>query len=456
MFHTFPEDSPYKILSGKLLTRDELPFDKEEVDLLIEQSLLHKNPSILSTKGKNICQRCGNEKPYLFARFPHATCHKQDCLYCRNCIMMGRVTICEPLYAGSPMLAWEKHSDPCTWEGELTAGQQLAASRISSAIQNKEELLVWAVCGAGKTEMLFPGLTIGLRLGLRICIATPRTDVVRELLPRLKQAFPRVLIEGLYGDSEEKDGQAQLLVSTTHQLYRFAHAFDVMIIDEIDAFPYHNDPSLQSAAKRAAKLEAAHIYLTATPRKKVKRQIKKKQLPAVFIPARFHGHPLPIPHLKLSPTLRYQLAKDQLPSSITRKIAIQQKGRRQLLLFVSTISYAQIIEQLLKDDYSVASVHAEDPERAEKVQAFRDQKIQIIVTTTILERGVTFPSVDVFVIDAGHHVYDEAALVQIAGRAGRSPADPTGEVVFYHIGKTNAMLDAQEAISKMNRLAKKS
>ncbi|GAE95069.1 ComF operon protein A [Gracilibacillus boraciitolerans JCM 21714] len=38
-------------------------------------------------------------------------------------------------------------------------------------------------------------------------------------------------------------------------------------------------------------------------------------------------------------------------------------------------------------------------------------------------------------MDAGHQVFDEAALVQIAGRAGRSPNDPTGNVIFIHQAK---------------------
>jgi len=77
--------------------------------------------------------------------------------------------------------------------------------------------------------------------------------------------------------------------------------------------------------------------------------------------------------------------------------------------------------------------------------------LKIIITTTILERGVTFPSVDVVIFDAGHEVFDEAALVQIAGRAGRSEDDPRGEVIFFHDGKTEAMVQAINAIKQMNK-----
>ncbi|MEB5454749.1 MULTISPECIES: DEAD/DEAH box helicase family protein [Virgibacillus] len=96
-----------------------------------------------------------------------------------------------------------------------------------------------AVCGSGKTEMLFSGIEEALRQGMRICIATPRIDVVRELLPRIQQAFSAVAIQALYGDSGEKQGTSQIMIASTHQLLRFEHAFDVVVIDEIDAFPYY-------------------------------------------------------------------------------------------------------------------------------------------------------------------------------------------------------------------------
>lgn len=61
------------------------------------------------------------------------------------------------------------------------------------------------------------------------------------------------------------------------------------------------------------------------------------------------------------------------------------------------------------------------------------------MTTTILERGVTFPCVDVFVLLANHKLYSKSALVQIAGRVGRSVERPTGELLFLHDGTTKAM-----------------
>lgn len=459
-FSWIPQQRPmhnHPSLAGKLLLRSEIPLTDDELSTLTSTSVLTEIPSIENHTWGHRCRRCGNKQPHLFATMPHTSCGT-DCLYCRSCIQMGRVMDCQPLYFGSPAIEWPVYNNPCAWEGTLTVHQQTAAVEISDLVQSGDgEKLIWAVCGAGKTEMLFPGLTKALETGKRICLATPRTDVVRELLPRFRKAFPDVNIQALYGDSPDKKGDSSFLLATTHQLLRYAQAFDVMIIDEVDAFPFHNDPSLHYAAKRAASDDAATIYLTATPRKAQKKRIRTKDLPAVFIPKRFHGQPLPVPLLKLSPTLHRYLGKGEIPPHVCKKITAQQTTSRQLLIFLPSIKKAEEVAAFLHHrGCNVKAVHADDPQRAEKIEAFRHQKYRILVTTTILERGVTFPSVDVYVVDAGHAVFDEAALVQIAGRAGRSPDDPTGHVYFFHIGKTDSMLDAVESIQAMNRRGQKS
>ncbi|WP_083334777.1 DEAD/DEAH box helicase [Sediminibacillus halophilus] len=409
------------------------------------------------------CRRCGNKLRRKFADIPCARCN-QTHVYCRNCVEMGRVLECQPLYVWTgPHPTWPVRGKACGWDGELTAAQQQASNRIREVMEaGVGELLTWAVCGAGKTEMLFAGIGRSLEAGKRVCLATPRADVVRELLPRFRHAFPDTSISGLYGGSEKKAADGQLVLATTHQLLRFARAFDVMVIDEIDAFPYHEDPSLPFAASRAAKSASARIYLTATPRKKQRRRLEHGQLDSVFVPIRFHGRPLPVPRLILSSHMKKSLQNNMPPVAFFNWLKRRHHPERQLLLFVPYVELAGNMEKaigpLLRDklgDTVIASVHAADEEREAKVQQFRNQELQVLITTTILERGVTFPSVDVVVLDAGHAVFDEAALVQIAGRAGRSPDDPEGEVLFFHAGKTKAMVAAVRSINAMNNRAVK-
>ncbi|UOQ48313.1 DEAD/DEAH box helicase family protein [Gracilibacillus caseinilyticus] len=435
------------ILAGKLSLTSEIPLSAPTISYLLRTNHLKKQPSIIKKYFHYQCCRCGNKSKHLFAMIPCARC-EQEHLYCRRCLQTARVLACEPLLSwNGDKPRWRLQTDPCRWQGELTEQQQTAATAIKEAIAYaKKELLVWAVCGAGKTEMLFPAITEAIQTNKRICLATPRADVVRELFPRMQSAFPHTEIEALYADSSDRTDVGQFIISTTHQLIRYHDAFDVMIIDEIDAFPFHHDQTLSFLADRACKQAASKIYLTATPRSKQKRAISSKKLDVQFVPIRFHGQPLPVPQLQIEWQLRKKLDNGKQPHALTKFIK-NRSDRRQLLLFVPTIARMKTVAPF----FQAVSVHADDPERKEKIAQFRKKEIDILVTTTILERGVTFPSVDVVVIDAGHHVFDEAALVQIAGRAGRSPDDPTGEVMFIHQGKTNSMEAAVDQIKMMNK-----
>jgi competence protein ComFA len=96
---------------------------------------------------------------------------------------------------------------------------------------------------------------------------------------------------------------------------------------------------------------------------------------------------------------------------------------------------------------------SKDPDRAEKVLEFRNCAISLLVTTTILERGVTVPRSDVFILDADSSLFDEAALVQMAGRAGRSKDDPDGHVVFASAEWSKSQRRAISQIRSMNAIA---
>ena len=252
------------LLESRHLLKSELPFPDDVIEWHIQKGLIKAEKPIEETTKGFVCKRCGQDQQVLFARYPCYACNKQ-CVYCRSCVMMGRVSECTPLltWKGGDKSNWPPVQ--MVWEGILSAGQEKAARSIIEAIRKKEELLIWAVCGSGKTEILFQGIEFALNHGLRVCIATPRTDVVLELAPRVKKAFEGAEIAALYGGSPDRGMLSPLMISTTHQLFRYKEAFDVMIVDEVDAFPYSYDQTLQYAVEKAGKRQSAKIYLPATP-----------------------------------------------------------------------------------------------------------------------------------------------------------------------------------------------
>lgn len=444
-----------QILYGKSLLFDELSSSVEQIHQHYENGYVNYSTGISKSSSGYQCGRCGNEKSRLFASFSCFRCKNENCVYCRNCIMMGRVSQCTPLVSWNrPEVMW-RHENNLLWDGELSSGQQLASQEFVRKIGTGGELLIWAVCGAGKTEVLFKGIEKALNLGLRICIATPRTDVVLELAPRLKAVFPNTMIASYYGGSEERGTPAQLVISTTHQLYRFKQAFNIMIVDEVDAFPYSYDETLQHAVSFAVTPKHFLLYLSATPSRAMKKATRKGTLPCVKVPKRFHGFPLPVPKMVWAGESKKSLERGKLPAPFLNWLKAQAESGRRAMIFVSSVSVLERLLELIKRvvDVPVDSVHAEDPMRKEKVTQFRNDEIQLLVTTTILERGVTVPFLDVAVFGADHDVFTESALVQIAGRAGRSKDDHNGEVLLFHYGKSLSMIQAINHIKNMNKEA---
>lgn len=436
------------VLAGKQLLREEIPFE------LVDTPLISKRPGIVfDKKGRACCKRCGNSNGELLAEFPCARCRKK-CVYCRACIMMGRVSECTPLYGWSGEMTWIDAA-PLQWNGLLSDGQQVASNRVVDAVSRDEELLVWAVCGAGKTELLFKGIEVAISVGKRVCIATPRTDVVLELTPRLQSVFPTIQVAALYGGSDDRHQFSPLTITTTHQLLRFYQAFDVMIVDEVDAFPYSADPMLQFAVKNARKDFSSLIYLTATPNQKWQRECRDGKRNFVTIPARYHKHALPVPEFVWYGNWEKVVKKGRIPSKLHRWIEQRLLVGTPMLVFVPTVVWlAKILPLLQTINDRIESVHAEDPDRKEKVIRMRKKQIPLLVTTTILERGVTFPGLDVAVLGSENRIFTESALVQIAGRVGRSAIEPSGNVTFFHNGKTESMIRAKAQIVGMNKEAK--
>ncbi|PLT31118.1 DNA/RNA helicase [Peribacillus deserti] len=405
--------------------------------------------------GKYTCGRCGNKAKHLFAEFPCSRCGN-SCVYCRNCIMMGRVSSCSKLYTWTgPHYEFSHKQNSLAWTGTLSEAQAAASQKAIEAVEQNNELLVWAVCGAGKTEILFQAIEKALQTGKRICLATPRTDVVLELVPRFRKAFPQTEIAALYGGSDERNLAGQLIISTTHQLFRFQDALDVLIIDEVDAFPYSADYSLQAASQKSRKHISSRIYLTATPSAALKNEVKSGKLESTIIPARFHRNPIPLPRIVWCGNWEKSLRKKRIPKKLLNWISFRlQNNSIPFLIFFPTIKIMELalpLFQSLHED--IAAVHAEDPNRKETVVSLREGRVPGLLTTTILERGVTIPRLEVAVLGAESLIFTESALVQIAGRVGRKADFPTGNVTFFHYGKTEAMLAAVRHIRTMNKHA---
>lgn len=271
-----------------------------------------------------------------------------------------------------------------------------------------------------------------------------------ELYPRFQDAFPDTVIHALYGGAPHQNCYAQLVIATTHQLYRFDKAFDVIIVDEADAFPYTFDETLQRAVDKAKKENAPLVFVTATPSASLLHTFQQESYS--FIPKRYHNHPLPVPQVRSLWSYNKCFKRGKIPKRLKKWVEERLHQKEPFLLFFPTIDLmkrATPLFQGLNED--ILAVHAADPERKVKVLKLRNKEVPGLLTTTILERGITISNVQVAVIGAESLIFTSNALIQIAGRVGRDVQFPDGDVLFFYHGITAEMDEACAKIQFYNK-----
>ena len=423
---------------GRIFTKSQLSPELQ----LQAQSLA----GMVEEKGKLSCNRCGQAIDKEKQQLPIGA------YYCRSCLILGRVRSDEELYY-FPQEEFPK-ANVLKWQGKLTEFQAKVSQGLVEAVTKRKDSLVHAVTGAGKTEMIYQVVAQVINQGGAVCLASPRIDVCLELYRRLKVDFT-CDISLLHGESEVYF-RSPLVIATTHQLLKFYQTFDLLIVDEVDAFPYVDNPMLYHAVHQAVKVEGTKIFLTATSTDELDKKVAKGELTRLSLPRRFHGNPLIVPQKIWLADFQKYLGQKKLVPKLRQFIQKQRKTSFPLLIFASEIKKGQEFAEILQSTFpneKVGFVASTTENRLEIVEKFRQKEITILLTTTILERGVTFPCVDVFVVEANHRLFSRSALVQIAGRVGRSMDRPTGELIFFHDGTTMAIEKAIKEIQEMNQEA---
>ncbi|OCL27647.1 DNA/RNA helicase [Orenia metallireducens] len=416
-------------------------------------------PSLSYIDDKLICQRCGNEKNLIEVDCNY--CQGKD-YYCKECILMGESRLCRSLYL-IPSINYSQSFNIVepTYRFNLTPLQQVVSDKLIDFLyEDYQQALVWAVCGAGKTEVSFEVIADTLSRGGKVLFAIPRKDVVIELAERLKEAFPEVKVKALYGGSELKYKSAKLVVATTHQVLRYYQAFELIILDEMDAFPYKGSDTLKRALHQAKKPKGKLVYMTATPSEEELTALEASNTKLIKLSARYHGHPLPEPEF-IQSEIKYDKESKKLilPKVVIEKIKLSvEQELYQVFIFLPSRELVEVVTQKLAEYFPdingqswVQGSHSQDRQREEKRESFLAGDYPILVSTTIMERGVTVEKANVMVLFADwEYVFSEETLIQMAGRSGRSLKYPQGKVWFVGESISGEMEKAREKIKMLN------
>ncbi|PRR73130.1 helicase-related protein [Neomoorella humiferrea] len=469
-----------KILSGRILWLEEIEEALAESKMGVTtplEDILHwlylagqaeVIPGVgYGDDGEPRCRRCGQTTRLLTVAC--AACGSSDCLICEKCLTMGQSRRCRPLYARP---AEERRLEVKALRQveprlkyELSPAQRDAYQEAAEFVLKgrDKECLLWAACGAGKTEVACGPIAAALGLGKTVLYACPRREVVRELQVRLRSFWPELEVLALYGGSTGKYGRADITLATTHQALRFYRRFDLVILDEVDAFPLSEDPMLYYAVERARREDGQILFMTATPPPALVARAKGRRIKVIYLPARHHGRPLPEPEVLRDPFLAPPGA-GPLPRLLIACLEQTMAERARLLIFVPAVRLVdEVVTWLLRERSGeetcrvwVRGVTASHPQRDEVIDAFRRGDFPVLVATTVMERGITIPRLNVLVLYADEErVFTENALIQMAGRAGRAASYPKGRVWFLARRVSPAMAAARYRIREFNSMARR-
>ncbi len=462
-----------QLLAGRILLLDEVERAVQERRLWLAHPLtdllqylflegLTDCRAAVGTVPNCRCLRCGSTD---LKQESCLECGEPEVYVCNTCGEMGLAKSCSPYYATPAQELQQPLAVQPVLLFPLTMAQQQAADALQRFVGSARTgvCLFWAVCGAGKTETTFLALAQVLRTGGHVLWATPRRDVVQELAPRLQAAFPDLEVAAYHAGTSERFADVPLVIATTHQALRLYSAFELVILDEVDAFPYLRNPMLELAVQRALRPEGKLVYLTATPTEELLQQARRGQVEQVLLPVRWHGQPLPEPELyRLRlPSPRQtewpvpRLLGNLLLDSVERDLC-------QTLVFVPSVALAETVGKALSAHFAaggnedwVEHIHAADPERVQKRSRFFAGEFPILVTTTLMERGITISRLNIIVLYADwDQVFSESTLIQIAGRAGRAADYPEGRVCLLAERRSRAMLGARQKIVGLNLSAR--
>lgn len=320
-------------------------------------------------------------------------------LYCRKCIeFKGK----------KPDFKYKLKKGQYLLNYDLTKEQKKASDFILNCVKNNKDCALNAVCGAGKTEIIYETIKYCLNNNKKIGIAIPRKDVVIELKERISKDFNVEVISVYGGNANCLNGD--IIIFTTHQAFRFINYFDILILDEVDAFPYSNNLVLQNIISKCSKM---FVYLSATMPAYLEND---KKLEHYYLNKRYHGFDIPVPKCCVCFSFKRKLKK-----------LLKVYKDKVVLVYFPTIKMQQEVSKVITCDYIINS---KSDDRDMMLNDIKNIDKGVVFTTTVLERGITIKDVQVIVYNAEHKLFNADTLIQIAGRVGRKKDYYKGDVIF--------------------------
>lgn len=362
------------------------------------------------------CKRCGNSNRFLFNKIYCENCN--TCYYCIKCAHISIFKLCDEL---KDNLNFTRQKVNYKLKYSLTQKQRELSDKICENILHSN-IFINATCGAGKTEIVFEVVKRFINKNLNVAFISPRIEVTHEIYVRFNLAFNTSfgIITG-----EVKNYNGAMFFMTCNQLINYHNLFDLVIVDEADAFPLASDRVLENGIRNSLVNTGRIIKMSATPLKIDKNYI------ILELFERYHKHPIPIPIFK----------------NYEKELFLEKISTGKWIVFFPTIRLLQQMYDEINDP-TIIICHSKITNVSERLSSLSEQFV--IFSTAILERGITLSNINVIVYSAHHENFTYNTLVQISGRVGRVAPYVTGEIILLGEYLTKSICDCIKYITTLN------
>jgi ATP-dependent DNA helicase RecG len=345
----------------------------------------------------------------------------------------------------------------------LTPGQRQAVKEIVDDMQLATPMhrLLQGDVGAGKTIVALLAAIVAMENGLQVAFMAPteilaaqhyanvarllassrfRVDLLTGSTPGLQKHTLRAHIER---------GTTNLIVGThalVEETIKF-HKLGLVIIDE-----QHRFGVAQRAALRAKGLRPDVLLMTATPIPRTLALTDYSELDVSKIPDLPPGRK-PV-HTWVKPESRreeiYQLVREQLEAGRQAYIVYPLVEESEKVDLRSATEMADHLQTEVFPAYRVALLHGRMKQDAKDrvMQAFAAGRIQLLVSTTVVEVGVDVPNASIMIVEHAER-FGLSQLHQLRGRVGRGPWE-SHCILLYQAPWTDEARERLKALAGTN------
>ncbi len=306
---------------------------------------------------------------------------------------------------------------------ELTVSQKKAITEISSDLrgQNPMNRLLQGEVGSGKTIVSAFALFCAVKNGFQGALMAPTEILAKQHFNTLESIFKNKLsLKLVTSTSKLKELNFDLAVGTHALLGKTVNFSNLglIVVDEQQRFGVNQRQLLREKGKKAH-----FLTMTATP---IPRTLALTIYGKLDISTL---EELPFGRKKVRTYLVPQIKRKRAYEFIQKEVL---KGGQAFVVcplintsesLLSVKSATEEYERLSKEVFphlKIALLHGKlkSSEKDEAIKQFRDKKIQILVTTPVVEVGIDIPEANIIIIEAAER-FGLASLHQLRGRVGR-------------------------------------